>query len=193
MEKRSARGWKKKEFPFLFIFNWVSSVCTFNITLREPKRKAMESWHLPPFQGLKSHLMALFWVLSKVVGLLRRLDPIPYLVKRQDATVTQTTFYGVAGLKSLANHQLRLYHTHKVWCGVQMRAWLSVVRPMSGLLTTLIVSLLWCVKVDILGTSCEEDLDWAYHPFEQFYLNYCAKFLYSLFNTFILDSSPQTL
>jgi len=30
--------------------------------------------------------------------------------------VTQTTFYGVAGLQSLANYQLRLYHTHKVWC-----------------------------------------------------------------------------
>jgi len=52
-----------------------------------------------------------------VVGLLRRLDPIPYLVKRQDATVARTTFYGVAGLKSLANHQLRSYYTHKVWCG----------------------------------------------------------------------------
>jgi len=24
--------------------------------------------------------------------------------------------YRVAGLKSLANHQLRLYHTHEVWC-----------------------------------------------------------------------------
>ena len=31
--------------------------------------------------------------------------------------VTWTTFYKVAGLKSLANHQLKLYHTHKVWCG----------------------------------------------------------------------------
>jgi len=30
--------------------------------------------------------------------------------------VAQTTFYGVADLKSLANHQLRSYHTHKVWC-----------------------------------------------------------------------------
>jgi len=39
------------------------------------------------------------------------------LVKRQDAAVAQTTFYRVAGLKSLANHQLRSYHTHKVWCG----------------------------------------------------------------------------
>jgi len=36
---------------------------------------------------------------------------------RQDTVVTQTTFYGVAGLKSLANHWLRLYHTYKVWCG----------------------------------------------------------------------------
>ena len=36
---------------------------------------------------------------------------------RQDAAVARTTFYGVVGLKSLANHQLRLYHTHKVWCG----------------------------------------------------------------------------
>jgi len=42
---------------------------------------------------------------------------IPYSFMRQDAAVAQTTFYGVAGLKSLANHQLRLYHTHKVWCG----------------------------------------------------------------------------
>ena len=40
---------------------------------------------------------------------------IPYLVKRQDAAVAQTTFYRVAGLKSLANHWLRLYHTHKIW------------------------------------------------------------------------------
>jgi len=52
-----------------------------------------------------------------VVGLLRRLDPIPYLVKRQNTVVTRTIFYGVAGLKSLVNHRLRLYHTHKVWCG----------------------------------------------------------------------------
>ena len=35
---------------------------------------------------------------------------------RQDAAVARTTFYGVVGLKRLANHQLRLYHTHKVWC-----------------------------------------------------------------------------
>jgi len=63
----------------------------------------------------------------------------------------------------------------------------------SSLLTTLIVSLLRCVKVDTLGTLCEEDLDRAYYPFEQFNLNYHAKFLYSLFNTFILDSFPQTL
>jgi len=117
MEERSERGWKKKEFSFLFIFNWVSSVYTFNITLREPERKAMESWYLPPSQGLKSCLMALFWVLSEVVGLLRRLDPIPYLVKRQDTAVTWTTFYRVAGLKSLANHRLRLYYTRKVWYG----------------------------------------------------------------------------
>jgi len=102
---------------FYLFFNWVSSVCTFNITLREPERKTMESWHLPPSQGLKSCLMTLFWVLSEVVGLLRRLGPISYLVKRQDTAVAWTTFYRVAGLKSLANHQLRLYHTHKVWCG----------------------------------------------------------------------------
>ena len=64
---------------------------------------------------------------------------------------------------------------------------------MSSLLTTLIVSLLWRVKVDTLEILCEEDLDQAYNPFEHFYFNYHAKFLYSLFNTFILDSSPQTL
>jgi len=43
--------------------------------------------------------------------------PILYSFLRQDAAVTWATFYGIAGLKSLANHQLRLYHTHKVWCG----------------------------------------------------------------------------
>jgi len=48
---------------------------------------------------------------------LQRLDLIPYLVKRQDTAIAQTIFYGVTGLKSLANHRLRLYHTHKVWCG----------------------------------------------------------------------------
>ena len=32
-----------------------------------------------------------------------------------DAAVARATFYGVAGLKSLANHRLRLYHTHNVW------------------------------------------------------------------------------
>ena len=51
-----------------------------------------------------------------MVGLLRRLGPISYLVKRQDTAVAWTTFYRVASLKSLANHQLRSYHTHKVWC-----------------------------------------------------------------------------
>jgi len=42
--------------------------------------------------------------------------PIPYSFLRQDTAVAQTIFYGVTDLKSLANHQLRLYHTHKVWC-----------------------------------------------------------------------------
>jgi len=41
---------------------------------------------------------------------------IPYSFMRQDAAVAQITFYGVAGLKNLANHQLRSYHTYKVWC-----------------------------------------------------------------------------
>jgi len=42
---------------------------------------------------------------------------IPYSFKRQDAVVAQTTFYRVVGLKSLANHQLRSYHIHKILCG----------------------------------------------------------------------------
>ena len=41
---------------------------------------------------------------------------IPYSFWSQDTAVARATFYGVAGLKSLANHRLRLYHTHKVWC-----------------------------------------------------------------------------
>ena len=42
---------------------------------------------------------------------------ISYSFMRQDAAVAWATFYGVAGLKSLDNHRLRSYHTHKVWCG----------------------------------------------------------------------------
>ena len=42
---------------------------------------------------------------------------ILYSFMRQDAAVAQTTFYGVAGLKSLADYRLRLYYIHKVWCG----------------------------------------------------------------------------
>ena len=42
---------------------------------------------------------------------------IPYSFMRQDTAVAQTTFYRVAGLKSLANYQLRSYHIYKVWCG----------------------------------------------------------------------------
>jgi len=42
---------------------------------------------------------------------------IPYSFMRQDTAVTWTTLHGVANLKSLANHRLRLYHTHKVWYG----------------------------------------------------------------------------
>ena len=38
------------------------------------------------------------------------------MVKRQDIVVARATFYRVAGLKSLANHQLRLYHTYN-WYG----------------------------------------------------------------------------
>jgi len=70
---------------------------------------------------------------------------------------------------------------------------MSVVRPMSGLLTILIVSLLQYVKVNTLETLYKKDLNRAYNSFEHFYLNYYTKFLYALFNTLILDSSPQTL
>jgi len=42
---------------------------------------------------------------------------IPYSFQSQDAAVAWATFYGIADLKSLANHRLRSYHTYKVWCG----------------------------------------------------------------------------
>jgi len=41
--------------------------------------------------------------------------PILYSFLRQDVAVTQATFYGIVGLKSLVNHRLRLYHTYKIW------------------------------------------------------------------------------
>jgi len=43
-------------------------------------------------------------------------------------------------------------------------------KAISGLLTTLIVSLLQYVKVNTLGILCEEDLDWTYHYFVYFYI-----------------------
>ena len=42
---------------------------------------------------------------------------IPYSFLSQDTAVARVIFYGVAGLKSLANHRLRSYHTHKIGCG----------------------------------------------------------------------------
>jgi len=50
------------------------------------------------------------------MGIFRHMTSIPYFFKRQDATVTWATFYGVAGLKILANYWLRSYYIHKVWC-----------------------------------------------------------------------------
>ena len=50
-----------------------------------------------------------------------------------------------------------------------MRAWLSVVRSRSSLLTILIVSLLRYVKVGTLGIPCKVDLDQAHTLFKQFY------------------------
>jgi len=36
------RSWKEKKFSFWFLFNWVSLICNFNISLRVTKReKAM--------------------------------------------------------------------------------------------------------------------------------------------------------
>ena len=45
-----------------------------------------------------------------------------------------------------------------------------MVRPMSGLLTILLVSLLQCVKIDTLGTLCKEDLDQTHYYFAYFYI-----------------------
>ena len=51
-----------------------------------------------------------------------------------------------------------------------MKALLSVIRFISSLLTTLIVSLLWCVKIDTLGTPCKEDLDQTHYYFVYSYI-----------------------
>ena len=40
-----------------------------------------------------------------------------------------------------------------------MRAELSIVRPRSSLLITLMVSLLWYIKIDTLGTPYKKDLN----------------------------------
>ena len=70
-----------------------------------------------------------------------------------------------------------------------IRAWLSMVKPRSSLLTILIVSLLWYIKVDTLETLFQIKLILFSSNFT---LLYYTKFLYLFFNTFILDSSLQT-
>ena len=103
IEKWSERL-KKKKFPFLFIFNWVSLVCIFNITLREFGRESnrilipaaiLRAWEL----SYNTFMSSQWWVIEKT--------RTPYFSSflRQDVAVTWTTFYRVAGLKSLTNHQ----------------------------------------------------------------------------------------
>jgi len=83
--------------------------------------------------------------------------------------IAQTTFYRVAGLKSLANHWLRLYHTHKVWYGGVDEGLIEYGKTYKWL-TILLVSLLWCIKVDTLGIPYEEDLDWTHYYFTYLYI-----------------------
>jgi len=39
--------------------------------------------------------------------------------------ITWMTFGRVAGLESLTSPSLRLYHTHKVWCGGTDEGWIE--------------------------------------------------------------------
>ena len=107
--------------------------------------------------------------------------------------LTQTTFYGVAGLKSLANHQLRLYHTHKVWYGSADEGLIECGKAHEWFTDYFDSKLVMVCKGGHLRDTMQEGSRSSLPSLQQFYLNYCAKFLYSLFNTFILDSSPQTL
>ena len=52
--------------------------------------------------GIVEELMEI-WP-NEVCDIVNAFYSIPYSFLRQDAAVTQTTFYGVADLKSLANH-----------------------------------------------------------------------------------------
>ena len=76
-----------------------------------------------------------------------------------------------------------------------MRAWLSMVRSVSSLLTILLVSLLQCVKVDTLGTPCEADLDWVPNHFIYFYITdkLCFYFLISFWYPYFLLLSMNPL
>ena len=81
---------------------------------------------------------------------------------RQDVEIAQITFYGVAGLESLANHQLRLYHTHRVWYGGANKGLIECDKAHSGLLTILLVSLLQYVKADTMQERSRLNLQLFY-------------------------------
>ena len=88
---------------------------------------------------------------------------IPYSFMRQDAMVARTTFYGVVGLKSLANHQLRLYHTYKVWCGGADKDLIECGKTHEWFTDYFTSELIMVCKGghlrDTLGIPCEADLD----------------------------------
>jgi len=116
----------------------------------------MESWYLLPSQELESHLMAFFWVLSKVVGLLRRLKSYTLLGQ-------ETRHSGC-----LANHWLRLYHSHKVWCEGADKGLIEYSKIYEWFTDYFTSELVIVCKGR--GTPCEVNLNWVPNHFIYFYI-----------------------
>ena len=97
----------------------------------------------------------------------------------QDAAVARATFYGIAGLKSLANHWLRSYHTHKVWCGGADEGLIEYSKAHEWFTDYSTSELVTVYKGGYtLGTPCKADLDWAPNHFIYFYITDKLRFFF---------------
>ena len=81
----------------------------------------------------------------------------------------------------MANHRLRSYHTHKVWYGGADQGLIEYSKAYKWFTDYSISVLVTVCKGGHLRDTMRGGSRSSLQSFKQFYLNYHAKFLYSLF------------